>query len=91
MAYRMGLTAVFLPEFDVMIETPQNNPHHCCSVGENTLKAIEAVPADKVLRLTMLLLTLQSLPAGRRTKKVWIIFTDIRCAEARWRVEFCAG
>ena len=54
-AYRMGLTAVFLPEFDVMMETPQNNPHHCYSVGEHTLKAIEAVPADKVLRLTMLL------------------------------------
>ena len=38
-----------------MMETPQNNPHHCYSVGEHTLKAIEAVPADKVLRLTMLL------------------------------------
>lgn len=55
MAYCTGLTAVFLPEFDVMMETPQNNPHHCCSVGEHTLKAIEVVPADKVLRLTMLL------------------------------------
>ena len=54
-AYRTGLTAVFLPEFDMMMETPQNNPHHCYSVGEHTLKAIEAVPADKVLRLTMLL------------------------------------
>lgn len=67
-AYRMGLTAVFLPEFDVMMETPQNNPHHCCSVGEHTLKAIEAVPADKVLRLTMLLHDIAK-PACRTTDK----------------------
>ena len=35
--------------------TPQNNPHHCYSVGEHTLKSLKAVRADKVLRLTMLL------------------------------------
>lgn len=90
-AYRTGLTAVFLPEFDVMMETPQNNPHHCCSVGEHTLKAIERCRRIRCSGLRCCCMTLQSLPAGRRTKKVWIIFTDIRCAEARWRVEFCAG
>ena len=68
MAYCTGLTAVFLPEFDVMMETPQNNPHHCYSVGEHTLKAIEAVPADKVLRLTMLLHDIAK-PACRTTDK----------------------
>lgn len=31
-AYETGLTKVFLPEFDVMMETGQNNPHHCYSV-----------------------------------------------------------
>ena len=67
-AYCTGLTAVFLPEFDVMMETPQNNPHHCYSVGEHTLKAIEAVPADKVLRLTMLLHDIAK-PACRTTDK----------------------
>ncbi len=24
-----GMTAVFLPEFDQMAQTVQNNPHHC--------------------------------------------------------------
>lgn len=54
-AYETGLTAVFLPEFDRMMETAQNNPHHCYTVGEHTLKALQGVEADKVLRFTMLL------------------------------------
>lgn len=53
-AYEYGMTAVILPEFDRMMETQQHNPHHCLSVGEHTLKAMQAVRADKVLRLTML-------------------------------------
>lgn len=54
-AYETGLTGVFLPEFNVMMETPQNNPHHCYSVGEHTVEAVKQAPADKVLRLVMLL------------------------------------
>lgn len=54
-AYETGLTRVFLPEFDTMMETAQNNPHHCYTVGEHTLHALKEVPGDKVLRLTMLL------------------------------------
>ncbi len=54
-AYDMGVTKVFLPEFDKACETPQNHPHHCCSVGEHILKSLEHVEPDKVLRLTMLL------------------------------------
>ncbi len=54
MAYELGMTAVFLPEFDRMMETPQNNPHHCYNVGEHTLKALEFCEADKVLRLAAL-------------------------------------
>ena len=54
-AYELGLTAVFLPEFDVMMETPQNNHHHCYSVGEHTIRSLREVSNDKVLRLTMLL------------------------------------
>lgn len=53
-AYETGLTKIFLPEFDAMMETVQNNPHHCYTVGEHTIKAMEEIPADKVLRLTML-------------------------------------
>ena len=53
-AYELGITRVILPEFDDMMATTQENPHHKYSVGEHTLKAIEAIRADKVLRLTML-------------------------------------
>lgn len=54
-AYETGLTAVFLPEFDAMMKTPQQNPHHCHPVGGHTIEALKAAPQDKVLRLTMLL------------------------------------
>lgn len=53
--YETGLSRHFLPELDRMMETPQNNPHHCYSVGEHTLRSLEEVDADKVLRLAMLL------------------------------------
>ena len=36
------------------METMQNNPHHCYSVGEHILHAMEAVEPDKTLRLGML-------------------------------------
>ena len=54
-AWKAGITAVFLPEFDLCMETAQNNPHHCYTVGEHTLKGISLVRRDKVLRLSMLL------------------------------------
>ena len=53
-AWETGITAVFLPEFDRLMRTPQNNPHHCLNVGEHTLRAMQAVRPDKILRLTML-------------------------------------
>ena len=53
--YELGLSAVVLPEFDVMMETRQNNPHHCDTVGGHTIRALMEVPADKILRYTMLL------------------------------------
>jgi len=53
-AYETGITAVILPEFDACMKTEQNNPHHCYSVGEHTLKAMMSVKADKVLRLSLL-------------------------------------
>lgn len=53
--YEMGLTKIFLPEFDAMMETTQNNPHHMYSVGEHTIKSLQYVSRDKLLRLAMLL------------------------------------
>lgn len=54
-AYETGLTRVFLPEFDVMMETVQNNPHHCYTVGMHTIEVLKHAPAEKVLRLAALL------------------------------------
>lgn len=54
-AYETGLTKVFLPEFDEMMQTKQGNRHHCYSVGEHSIVALKNISADKVLRLTMLL------------------------------------
>lgn len=54
-AYELGVTKVILPEFDAMMDTPQNNKHHTYNVGEHTLCVIENVPPIKVLRWTALL------------------------------------
>ncbi len=54
-AYELGITKVILPEFDAMMQTAQETLHHKYSVGEHTLKAMEVIRADKVLRLVMLL------------------------------------
>lgn len=53
-AYEMGITAVILPEFDEMMRTEQETPHHCCNVGEHTIRAMMSVEPEKVLRLVML-------------------------------------
>ncbi len=52
--WETGLTEVFLPEWGPCMETAQNNPHHLYTVGDHILRSVEAVPADRVLRLTML-------------------------------------
>lgn len=54
LAYECGLTSVFMPEFDRIMVQRQNNPHHVYTTGEHTLVALENVPADRILRLTML-------------------------------------
>lgn len=54
-AYELGITRIFLPEFDRIMETEQETPHHMYNVGEHTLHAMGNIRADKVLRLTMLL------------------------------------
>lgn len=53
--YRCGLTAHFLPEFDRMMTTEQNNPHHCYTVGEHTLHSLTHIRPKQSLRLAMLL------------------------------------
>ena len=69
--YETGISAVILPEFDACMETPQNNPHHCYTVGEHTLRTLELVEVDKVLRLTMLLHDIGK-PARRTTDEAGV-------------------
>ena len=54
-AYELGLTKVFMPEFDVAMETEQHNIHHMYTVGEHTLVALQNVRPEKDIRLVMLL------------------------------------
>ncbi|MCM1088785.1 MAG: CCA tRNA nucleotidyltransferase [Muribaculaceae bacterium] len=53
-AYETGITAYFIPEFDICMATEQNNPHHCYSIGEHILHTLSYVASDKTLRLGML-------------------------------------
>lgn len=52
--YETGLTKVFLPEFDVAIETEQNHPHHMYSVGEHILQSLKYIAPTKEYRIAML-------------------------------------
>ena len=49
-AYNLGITEIIFPEFDKMMETPQNTPFHIYDVGRHTIKVLQSVPAEKVLR-----------------------------------------
>ncbi|SCZ76190.1 tRNA nucleotidyltransferase (CCA-adding enzyme) [Pseudobutyrivibrio xylanivorans] len=53
--YATGLTKIFFPEFDAMMECDQVNKHHMYSVGEHTIVSMGLAPDDKVIRLTMML------------------------------------
>lgn len=48
-AWETGITKEFLPEFDACMNTEQNTPHHCWTVGEHALHSLLNVPCDKVL------------------------------------------
>ena len=50
-----GITAVILPELDACFATPQHSSYHLYDVGEHTVRTVEAVAPDPLLRLTMLL------------------------------------
>lgn len=46
-AYETGLTAVFLPEFDQMMQTTQENPHHVYDVGTHCVMALCHLTKDR--------------------------------------------
>ncbi len=53
-AYELGLTAVFMPEFDVAMKTEQHNIHHMYTVGEHIIVSMQHVRPEKAIRLIML-------------------------------------
>lgn len=54
-AYELGITAVVLPEFDAMMQTTQNNIHHCYDVGHHTITVMQNIEPQAVLRWAALL------------------------------------
>lgn len=56
--YETGISKIIMPEFDAVMETTQNNPHHCYTVGEHILHSMLYIPDGeeqlKFLRLAML-------------------------------------
>lgn len=53
--YDTGLSKVFFPELDAMMECDQVNKHHMYTVGEHTIVSMGLAPADKTIRLAMML------------------------------------
>lgn len=49
-AYELGITKVVLPEFDAMMETPQNTKYHCYDVGRHTIEVMKHVEPTPILR-----------------------------------------
>ena len=49
-AYELGITKQFLPEFDRLMMTEQETPHHMYNVGEHTLQAMRNIRSDKGLQ-----------------------------------------
>ena len=54
-AYELGITRVVLPEFDTMMETPQNTKYHKYDVGRHTIAVMQNIEATPVLRWAALL------------------------------------
>lgn len=64
--YESGIAHIILPELAEAMHTPQNNPHHQYTVGEHTIRVIQEVPADRVLRIAALFHDIAK-PATRTT------------------------
>lgn len=89
--YETGITKVIMPEFDVMMEYPQNSRFHCYTVGMHTLKAVEAVPEDLVLRMTMLLHDVAKGWTGYRDGEGYDHFYKHAAESAVWAEKFLRG
>ncbi len=70
--YQLGLSRIFFPEWDAMMETEQHTKHHKYSVGWHTIQVIASipsgVPSEKALHLAALLHDVAK-PAMKKTDK----------------------
>ncbi|MBQ9549862.1 MAG: CCA tRNA nucleotidyltransferase [Lachnospiraceae bacterium] len=53
--YNSGITAVILPEFHRCMEFPQNNPHHCFTVGRHTIEALKSINRETLNKYSEIL------------------------------------
>lgn len=53
--YELGITKVVLPEFDAMMQTPQQHPYHCYNVGLHTMEVVKNIDPEPILRWAALL------------------------------------
>lgn len=53
-ASELGLTKYFLSDFDILLNTKQENPHHIYDVGRHTIEAIKVSKIDLIIRLALL-------------------------------------
>ena len=89
--YETGITKVIMPEFDTLMTYPQNSRFHCYTVGEHTLRAVEAVPEDLVLRMTMLLHDVAKGWTGFRDEEGYDHFYKHASEGAAWAEKFLRG
>ncbi len=52
--YDLGITGIILPEFDLLMNTPQNTPYHIYDVGHHTIEVMKNVSNKKHLRYAAL-------------------------------------
>ena len=89
--YETGITKVIMPEFDTMMEYPQSSRFHSYTVGMHTLKTVEAVPEDLVLRMTMLLHDVSKVWTGYRDEEGLDHFYKHASESAKWAEKFLRG
>ncbi len=69
--YQSGLLNYVMPDFIPCYKTEQNNPYHIYNVADHTIKTVQSVPENRILRWTMLLHDIGK-PARKTTDKAGI-------------------
>ena len=54
MLYDFGISKYIMPELDEIFECKQNTPWHIYDVGNHTMKALENIEKDRILRWSIL-------------------------------------